>query len=207
MVRALLVVVAPAVALAACSSVTVTSPPASGTLASPVIGAISAASKSPGTPAPTPDASRASGTASPTPAPSGDGASLDACALLTPADISTAVGHPGFHATFMPSAGWVAGQCAWNGPGSGFFLSVGTAASIKSFGDPATPDAKSMLAQFRQQAGGGVSPKNVPAVGNGAVLTAAGIAAYSGGTYLQVTNLGLTDDQLVKIMRAAVAHL
>jgi hypothetical protein len=50
MVRALLVVVAPAVALAACSSVTVTSPPASGTLASPVIGAISAASKSPGTP-------------------------------------------------------------------------------------------------------------------------------------------------------------
>jgi hypothetical protein len=107
----------------------------------------------------------------------------------------------------MPNGGWIAGQCAWNGPTSGFFLSIGTATSLKDFGDPAAPDAKAKLAQFKAQAGAGNTPKDVPGIGDGAVLTAMGIAAYKGGTYVQVTNLGLTGEQLTKVLRLAASHL
>jgi hypothetical protein len=139
-------------------------------------------------------------------APSFGGVGFEACALLTVAELSKIFGATAVQAKPMPSGGWVAGQCAWNGPTSGFFISVGTVASITAFGDPAAPTAKAKLDQFKQQAIGG-APKEIPGIGDGAVLIATGIAAYKGGAYIQVANLGVTDDQLIEIAKLAVAKL
>ena len=104
----------------------------------------------------------------------------------------------------VPGGGWIAGQCAWNGPTSGFLISVGTAASIAASGDPATPDAKAKLAQFKKVSGTG---RDIAGIGEGAVASPNGIAAYTGGTYLELTNLGLPDDKLIAIAKLAIAKL
>jgi hypothetical protein len=103
----------------------------------------------------------------------------------------------------MPSRGWVAGQCAWNGPKAGFFVSVGTAASLTSSGDPAAPDAKAKLAQFKTVVGDRTS-KDVAGIGDGAVLSTSMIAAYKGSTYVQVTKLGITDRQVIEIAKLVI---
>ncbi|MFZ0323940.1 MAG: hypothetical protein WAN48_07395 [Actinomycetes bacterium] len=192
--------------LAACSSADVTPSPAPAQASgSPEATVTSAPSMSEATASPLSATSEPQPASSPTPGPSGNPEVLDACVLLTDADLSAALGRPGFSAKEVPASGWVATQCAWNGPGAGLFLSVGTAASIAASGDPAAPDAKAKLAQFKQQAG--TTAKDVPAIGDGAVLTPAGIAVFKGDTYLQVTNLGLTEDQLTELARRAVARL
>jgi hypothetical protein len=126
------------------------------------------------------------------------------CALLTTDQLSKILGVDSVQTRPMPSRGWVAGQCAWNGPKSGFFVSVGTAASLTRSGDPAAPDAKSKLAQFKRVVGDG-SSKDVAGIGDGAVLSTSVIAAYKGDTYLQVTKLGITDDQVVEIAKLVIA--
>jgi hypothetical protein len=107
----------------------------------------------------------------------------------------------------MPSAGWIAGQCAWTSATTGFVVSVGTAASIQKVGDPAAPDARAKLVEFKQRANAAGTPKNVVGIGDGAVLGSTGMAAYKGGTYLEAMKLRRTDDQLVQIVRLAIAHL
>jgi hypothetical protein len=211
----LLVVLLSAAGLAACGS-TEGSPSATGggsagaavsqgpaATGSPAVASPGPATLPPGTTAPgtatlPPDATP------PTVLPSDNGTGFPACALLTPDQVSKILGAGGIQARPMPNSGWAAGRCAWNAAGSGFSISVGTAASIAASGDPATPDAAAKLAQFKQQAS---TPRDVPGIGDGAVVAAGGIAAVKGGSYLQVANLGLTEDQLIEIAKLAIARL
>lgn len=133
---------------------------------------------------------------------------FDACALLPPAALAKVVGPTVDAGRAMPIGGWIAGQCAWSAKGAGFELSVGTDASIKAFNEPTVSDAKTKLASYRAQAsGGGEKPKDVADIGDGAVSSATGMAAFKDGTYVEIRNLGLTEDQVVEIVRLVIAAL
>jgi hypothetical protein len=127
--------------------------------------------------------------------------------LLSTADLEGIVGAGVEAGRRMPTGGWVAGQCAWSTPTLGFEIAVGTAVSLSSYGDPTVADAKAKLESYKARAsrtGGSVKAVNV---GDGAALTEQGIAAYKGDVYLEVQNLGLTDDQLTRVVRRAMEAL
>lgn len=130
----------------------------------------------------------------------------DACALLTPAEVAGIIGGPEPVAQSLPGGGWVATQCSWTNPVSGFLLSVGTAASIQAFDDPAATDAKARLVAYKQRLTAEVA-KDVAGIGDGAVLGPTGIAAYAGGTYIEILRLSLTDAQLVEVAKQALTRL
>jgi len=130
----------------------------------------------------------------------------DACTLLSPAELESIVGGPVPVAKPLPAGGWVAAQCAWSGPTSSLLVSIGTADSFAAFKDPATPDAKSKFSDYRQRFAAG-SAAEQQGLGEGAVLSARGLAAYTGGTYLEIMRSSLTDDQLVAVARRILSQL
>jgi hypothetical protein len=134
------------------------------------------------------------------------GGSLDACALLPSGELTKIVG-TGALANAVPAVGWMAGQCALNTAHSSLLLSVGTADTMKRVSDPTNPDARSRLQSYKTEAG--PSARVVTGIGDGAVRSSTGIASYKGGVYLELVIMqpGLTDDQLVKVMKLAVAEV
>jgi hypothetical protein len=103
----------------------------------------------------------------------------------------------------MPASGWVASQCAWNGPTASFFLSVGTADSIEAFGDASAPDPEGMLDAYREETSG----EERPDLADGAVLSSGGLALQQEDRYVEITRLRLSDDQLIAIGELVAAEL
>ncbi len=123
---------------------------------------------------------------------------------MTPAEVAQIVGGPLPVAKALPGGGWVAGQCAWSSPTAAFLVSVGTAASIKSVGDPAVWGVASKLAEFEQRMALRGESKAVPGIGESAIVAEAGMGAYKGDTYVEVTNLRLTENQMIEIVKLAL---
>jgi hypothetical protein len=190
------IVILVAIGLAACTSVSLTPVPGSATPSARAVAASVPAATASAVTAATPGSA----------APSSSGGGLDVCGLVTTSELSKIVGAE-VHATTLPSGGWIAGRCAWIGPTSSFFVSVGTATSIRTLADPAVPDAKAKLAAFKQSMSATGSPKDVAGIGDGAVSATTGIAADKAGSYFEVTNLGLSGGQLVEIAKLIAAKL
>jgi hypothetical protein len=123
---------------------------------------------------------------------------------MTPAEVSGIVGGPLPVAKAVPGGGWVAGQCAWSSPAAAFLVSVGTAGSIESVGDPSVSGVASKLAEFEQRMASGGDPKPVAGVGDAAIISESGMAAYKGDFYVEVINLRLTRDQMIEIVKLAL---
>lgn len=196
-----LVLVVLAIAAVGCSSVAPTSPAVSSlapTSQGPALSPSATSSEGP-TPSPIPSSSAAS--------PGSGEAIIDACALVSAAELSKIVGGQPPVGRAIPGAGWVTGQCAWSSPIAAFLISVGTSASIQSVGDPAVQDAKDKLAEFQQRMAAAGSPRPVSGIGDGAIVAKAGMAAYKGPIYLEVTNLRLTEDQMIEVVKLVVARL
>jgi hypothetical protein len=136
-----------------------------------------------------------------------DAADREACGLL-PANSLTEVLGETAAPTAIPSSGWAAGQCTWSGETAGFALSIGTEDSIAAFDDAAEPDAEAKVEAFRQrvQEQGG-STEDVSGVGDSAVVGGSGLAARIGGTYLEIENLSLSEEELIEIARLAAENI
>ena len=131
----------------------------------------------------------------------------DACALLVDDDLAQILGMGGLQGKAMPRTGGIASQCAWNGPGAGFIVSVGTDASLQATGNAATPDAKAKFDELREQVQAEPGYRALPGIGDGAFLRQAGAALYLGHEYVEITNLGLTEAQVIQVAMAVVARL
>jgi hypothetical protein len=75
------------------------------------------------------------------------------------------------------------------------------------FGDAAAPDARTIFEDFKTRAGASGVATDIEGIGEGAVLTSAGMATHHDGTYVEITRLRLTDEQLIEIARLAIANL
>jgi hypothetical protein len=62
----------------------------------------------------------------------------------------------------------------------------------------------SKLAEFEQRMALRGESKAVPGIGESAIVAEAGMGAYKGDTYVEVTNLRLTENQMIEIVKLAL---
>ncbi|HEX3220103.1 MAG TPA: DUF3558 family protein [Candidatus Limnocylindria bacterium] len=153
------------------------------------------------TPSPSPPQSPASS------ASTKEVAEVDACALLSPAELADLVGNPAPEPKPVPRSGWNAGQCSWSGPRAAFLVSIGTASSLQLAGDPAVPDARAKLQEFASRMASAGFVKKIRGTGDDAMAGKAAAAAYERDTYVEVVSLHLTAKQLVQILKLLVSKI
>ncbi len=149
---------------------------------------------------------------SPEPAPTDPAGSglvglASACDLTTAEEVSSVLGGPAPVPEVLPGGGWVASQCAWKSPTTGFMVSIGTPESISAFGDPKIADAASRLAEYGERMGSPATAREMPGLGDAAILGPTGIAVSTDGIYVEILRQGLTDEQLVEVAKLVVGKL
>jgi hypothetical protein len=161
-----------------------------------------------GTPGPAPSVtSSPPGPSQGVPEPRGAMTSLDVCGLIEPEEAAAIVGGPSPVPEALAAGGWAAGQCAWTSPVGGFLVAVGTGESIRAFGDPAASDAVGRLETYRRRSTSSGFSREIPDIGDGAVLGPLGLASRIGTDYIEILRSTLTDDQLVGIARLLTRRL
>jgi hypothetical protein len=149
------------------------------------------------------DATAAAATAAPA-----NGSALDACSLLTPAEVKQVTGADTTAEVETTSgwADWVAGQCWWNNADMTvrFSADYGTPASIAKSSSP-TAQEQLDLSKLAYKAFGDV--EEIPGLGDGAIFGAGMVTAIKNGSMLQLAGLGLDKQKAIDLAKLALARL
>jgi hypothetical protein len=140
--------------------------------------------------------------------PPANGATLDACSLLTPAEVKQVTGADTTAAVETTSgwADWVVGQCWWNNADMSvrFSADYGTPASIAKSSSP-TAQEQLDISKLAYKAFGDV--EDIPGLGDGAVFAAGMVVAIKNGSMLQLTGFGLDKQKTIDLAKLALARL
>jgi hypothetical protein len=140
--------------------------------------------------------------------PPANGAALDACSLLTLAEVKQATGADTTAAVETTSgwADWVAGQCWWNSADMSvrFSADYGTPASIAKSSSP-TAQEQLDVSKLAYKAFGDV--EDIPGLGDGAIFAAGMVTAIKNGSMLQLAGFGLDKQKTIDLAKLALARL
>ena len=136
------------------------------------------------------------------------GAAVDACSLLTTAEVKEVTGADTKAEVESTSgwADWVAGQCWWNNADMTvrFSLDYGTPASIAKSTSPTAQEQLDISGLAYQ---GFDDLAEVPGLGDGAIYAAGVIFAIKNGSMLQVAGWGLEKEKSIALAKAALARI
>jgi hypothetical protein len=88
-----------------------------------------------------------------------------------------------------------------------FLVAVGTAESIREFGDPAGADAAARLDSYRRRSASSGVTQDIAEIGDAAVLGPTGLAARVGTAYVEILRSTLTDHQLIEVAKLIAQRL
>ncbi|HYO44955.1 MAG TPA: hypothetical protein VES19_17285 [Candidatus Limnocylindrales bacterium] len=140
--------------------------------------------------------------------PPQDGAALDACAMLTTAEVKDVTGKDTTGATESTSGkpDWISGQCWWDDEKLTvrFSLDVGDPASIAKSSSPTAAEQMEIMRLVYKSMDGFA---DIPGLGDDAVYAGGMVVAVKGGSMLQIAGIGLTKDQAIELAKLAIGRL
>jgi hypothetical protein len=90
---------------------------------------------------------------------------------------------------------------------AGFLVAIGTAESIRAFGDPGGKDAVGRLDAYRERSKASGVTQDLDDVGDEAVLGPTGLAARIDTTFVEILRSTLTDHQLIEVAKLIAQRL